>query len=56
MVNFTLVGPVASSARYSKSSGERVGTPQPDRAVVDVSEAYSGLDLGVYRSSAKYFP
>ena len=42
-----------SPCRWSVSGG-RAGSVQSDRAVVDVAEAFSGLDLGVNRTTTQF--
>ena len=45
---------IGRAVQYSSVSGGRAGSVQSDRAVVDVAEAFSGLDLGVNRTTTQF--
>eukprot|EP01045_Picozoa_sp_COSAG04_P000624 COSAG04_NODE_16_length_40397_cov_59.653677_3_plen_314_part_00 len=45
---------IGRAVQYSSVSGGRAGSVQSDRAVVDVAEAFSGLDLGVHRTTTPF--
>ena len=45
---------IGRAVQYSSVSGGRAGSVQSDRAVVDTQEAFSGLDLGVHRTTTQF--